>query len=279
MKCVLARSVLAALVFGLLLLAPSPSYAAPISGNLAIAGDAQVGATFLNFLCDIVAGQPCPSGYGDFLTSGPAALSGSFVPYAGDTGFIHSLNQTLQPLNENFNLSNFLEFNPMGTVPSPDIAFDLQFIFLGTSGQAQCAAPPNPSQTPAQTCTPIVPALMSMSNPLGLSPFNLANTPTGSTASFVVSGTARRISTGETSKFTGTFSATFTSDPGTTDASYQALLAQFMSGGTITSSYSATFRATVTPLAVPEPATAGLVFGGLMLAGLARFRGRFRRSV
>jgi hypothetical protein len=262
MKCTLRNSFMA-LAFSAVLLIPASSQATPISGSLAINGDAQVGATFLNFLCDIVVtgSTPCPSGSGNFLTSGPAALTGSFVPYANDPGFIKNLNQTVQPLNATFSLSNFLTFSPTGSVANPDIALDLTFIYLGTDTPAQCGAAANPNQVPAQVCTPTISALVSPTNPQGLSPFNLANTTTGSTASFTVAGNARRISTGELTPFQGNFSATFTSNAGTTDGSYQALLAQFNSGGTVTTPYSATFKANI----VPEPGTTALMIGGLLL--------------
>ena len=252
-----------------------PSQATPVGGFLAIqGGDTTLGQTFVTFLCDIVAAKPCPGGSGNFFVGGAAVQTGSFIPYANDTGFVKSLDFTTQKPNTAISVSNFLTFNPAGTVIPPDIALDLTFIQLGTSGQAQCAAPANPNQTPSQTCTPIFASLINpMSDPLGLSPLNLANTPSGSTASFAVMGNARRISTNEISPFNGTFSVTFTSTPGTTDGSYQAVLAALNTGGTISSSYSATFNATI----IPEPETVALVLGGLLiLVGSAR-RSRFRR--
>src|SRR5436190_1972708 len=83
----------AALFVALLTLLAIPSFALPISGDLHIAGlgDAQVASTFLNFLCQTIGNptSPCPAGYGNFqATSGTQ----SFAPYAGDVGFIHSLN-------------------------------------------------------------------------------------------------------------------------------------------------------------------------------------------
>ncbi len=270
MKSTLAK-LFVPLALSLVLLIPATSQATPLSGQLAINGDASVGATFLNFLCDQVAtgSMPCPPGTGNFIAGGPLAQSGSFVPYANDSGFIKNLSQTVQPLNALFLLSSFITFSPTGTVPSPDVALDLTFINLGTDTPAQCGNPANPSQVPAQVCTPQIPALVSASNPSGLSAFNLANTTNGSTASFSVSGNARRISTGELTPFTGNFTAVFTSNPGSTDGSYQALLATFNSGGTVTAPYSATFRATL----VPEPGTTVLMLGGLLLlAGGVRLR-------
>ena len=268
----LVHSILAVLAFSLLLLLCTPLQASPVSGNLAITGDATVGATFLTFLCDGLL-MPCAANYGDFMVGGPASQTGSFSIYANDTGFIHSLDNTVQPLNTNFSLPDFLKFNPAGTVIPPDISLELTFIFLGVNGQAQCGSPANPNQVPAQTCTPQIAALISANNPMGLSPFNLANTQTGSTASFDVGGIAHRLSTGETSIFRGEFSATFTSTPNTTDKSYQALLATLSTGGTISSTYSATFAATI----IPEPGTTALVLGGLLVLAGTSFRRRFSR--
>jgi len=212
---------------------------------LNITGDATVGATFLNFLCTVtVAGaQPCPAGYGNFITS--PTSNGSFTPYIGDPGFIQSINQIAEPLNTNFLASNFLTFSGLAgaTVLPPDIALDLRFINLGTQGQAACST--NPAlAAPGQNCTPVISALVTAANPLGLSPFNLQNTATGSTASFAVSGTARRISTNEASPFGGLFTAQFTSSPGTANGSYQAILSQLASNGAISTTYSASFTAT-----------------------------------
>jgi hypothetical protein len=247
------------LLAGLFTLA-TPSLAIPVSGTLNIGGSsAEVGATVLNFVCNNALTASCPAGYGNFVVSPP--ISGSFVPYNGDTGFIRNLSQATAPINQPFSLPNFVIFNPAGTVVPPDIALDLTFIYQGMGGQAGCAI-----AVPAagQTCTPTVPALMTPSNPLGLSPFFLANTQIGSSATFSVAGTARRISTGEISSFIGVFTAQFTDF-------YQEYLPVIAAGGTITNSYSATFEATLIP--VPEASSITLLLGGLLLIeGIVRRR-------
>ena len=241
-----------ALLVGILTLA-TPSLAIPVSGSFSIGGSsAEVGATFLNFVCNNALTASCPAGYGNFVVTPP--VSGSFIPYNGETGFIRNLSLATAPVNQNFSLPNFVIFDPAGTVVPPDIALDLNFIFTGVGGQANCLAAP----APGQTCTPIVPGLVTASNPLGLSPFTLANTQTGSSATFSVAGTARRISTGEISSFTGIFTAQF-------NQFYQEYLATIAAGGTITNSYSATFQATLLP--VPEASTITMLIGGLLLIG------------
>jgi len=258
----------AALFVALLTLLAIPSFALPISGDLHIAGlgDAQVASTFLNFLCQTIGNptSPCPAGYGNFqATSGTQ----SFAPYSGDVGFIHSLNNAGQPINQSFSLLNFLIFDPVpgfGTVLPPDIALDLSFIFTGTQGQGQCAIAP----APGQNCTPALASLVTPANPGGLSPFNLQNTQTGSTASFSVLGTARRISTNEQSNFIGVFSADFT-------VPYQSYLPTIATGGIVTSPYSATFTANI----VPEPGTMTIMAGGLLLIiGSISLRRRRQRA-
>jgi len=273
----LVRFVFAALIVSSVVLLPTPSFATPVSGSLTMSGDASVGAagTFLTFLCDFVSGDVCPANSGDFRVGGPVAQSGSFIAYSGDNGYIKSLNEGPQPLNTLFTLADFITFSPTGTVIPPDIAFDLNFIGLGTEGQADCLAPANPSQVPAQACTPIVASLVTPNNPLGLSPFNLVNTSNGSTASFTVAGTVRRLSTGETSHFIGEFTAVFTSTPGTTDKSYQALLADFEAGNPITTGYSAQFNAIIGQT-VPEPGTISLAFGGLLIVAGCLGRRKFK---
>jgi hypothetical protein len=219
----------------------TPALAIPVTGDLNIGGSsAIVAATSLSFSCNLALTGSCPANSGNFLVT--PIPTGSFVPYNGDTGFLKNLSQASQPVGIPFLLSNFLTFNPAGTVVPPDIAFDLTFIFTGVSGQTACTLP----AASGQTCTPIIPGL-------GLSPFNLQNTQTGSTASFSVAGIARRISTGETSPFRGVFTAQF-NDP------YQTYLPTIVAGQSITNSYSATFR-------VPEPSSVTMLLGGLLLIG------------
>jgi|SwirhirootsSR3_FD_contig_31_19172733_length_1031_multi_10_in_0_out_0_1 hypothetical protein len=247
-----------ALLVGVLTLA-APSFAIPVSGSFSIGGSsADVGATFLNFICNAALTASCPAATGNFVVTSP--VSGSFLgppTYLGDTGFIRNLNQAIAPINQPISVPNFISFNPAGTVLPPDIRLDLTFIFTGVGGQAQCAAAP----AAGQMCTPAIPALVTAANPLGLSAFTLANTQVGSSATISVAGTATRISTGEVSTFTGIFTAQF-------NQFYQELLQTFATGGPdafVENSYSATFNAT--PVTVPEASSITLLVGGLFLVG------------
>jgi len=241
------------LLVGVLTLA-TPTLAIPVNGSLSIGGSsAEVGATFLNFICNAALTVSCPVGTGNFV--GTAPVSGSFLgppSYLGDTGFIRNLNQAIAPINQPISVPNFITFNPAGTVIPPDIVLDLTFIFTGVGDPAQCVAAP----AAGQSCTPIVPALMTAANPLGLSPFTLANTQVGSSATISIAGTARRISTGEVSTFTGLFTAQF-------NEFYQENLQRFANGESIMNSYSATFEATP----IPEASSLTMLIGGLILVG------------
>ncbi len=257
------------LVFSLgLVTLASPLFAAPITGSFNFGGSsATVAATTLTFNCtNGISGATCPgpAGTGNFnVTGGTGDLAG----YVGQGGHIKHLDSTTTPANESFLLTDWLTFSnePTNPVASPNIALDLQFIYLGSSGQAQCFAAP----AAGQTCTPQIPALVTAANPLGLSPYNLQNTPVGSTASFSVAGVARNTDTGELSNFFGTFTAPF-------DVSYQVVLSQLVSGS-ISNAYSGTITLTAQPPSeVPEPETVSMLVAGglLMLVGGIR-----RRSV
>ena len=188
--------------------------------------------------------------------------TGSFAPLANTPGNIKWLSNTTAPLNEPFALTDFMTF-----AADPNIALDLNFIFLGTG--TACLPSGNTG-----TCTPIVPPLTTAANPLGKSPFNLTNTPTGSTAEFSVLGDTRNVASGETALFNGVFSATFTSTPGTTDQDVDHVLARLASGTISSAPYAGQFVAT--SVGIPEPATLALIVGGLGLMMVGRVRKRSR---
>jgi len=236
---------LIALTGGLILLAPGRSDGALISGSqLNINGDGVVGATFLNWSCNQAGGPAsCPAGSGDFAVD---SSTNTFAPYSGTFGFIKNLNNSTQPLNTTFSLPNFITF-----VLNSNEAIDLSFIPLGTD---------TPSTTCAglSHCTPMVGALVTAANPLGLSSFNLDGNATGTAATFGIFGTIRD-SDGSSAPLSGTFTAQFNNQ------TPQGVLALFSGAPNgLNSTYSANLSFTVTP----EPMTFSLMGIGLLGLGL-----------
>lgn len=214
----------------------------PILGTLNITGNASVTVGGAVFKCDL--GTTCAPGHGAFFATGGSANTGDFQALAVSFGEILSLSTTTTPLNQDFFLPKFLTFNG-----NPDIEVELRFFYLGNGG----TCPP----TGSQTCTPTFPDLVSPSDPLGLAATNWQNTPIGSTASLSVLADFIRVSTGERTPYRGIFTAQF-GQPA------QNVIAALGAGGSVSTSYSATFVPT------PEPApwiSAGL---GLLFLGLVR---------
>jgi hypothetical protein len=200
------------------------SHAAVMSGTIDIAGLDNVRVT---------------SNAIDFLGAQEVVVTSSNVAgvSAGDTGTIHDLSNSpgQQPVDTPFVLPNFLTIGGLN--------FTLTFIPGGTAGSALCGAP----EAAGQQCTP--PG----------SPFNLFNTSSNtSTASFNVLGTVSD-GTGNPANFVGVFSTQFTPLKTPTGGSYQDILQQLATQGFVDASYSASFSFT----AVPEPGTTSLLLGGL----------------
>jgi hypothetical protein len=232
-------------ILGAFALFPALASAAPVSGTLSIASDNSGGVLVTLNTIDWFLPSGPPNGI--FNIGTPS--TGDFAPLLGGTGFALDLNFTSEPVGTPFPvvppvvnlpgesavLPGFLTFTG-----NSDIVFDLQAIPAGTFSNAQCLLSP----ASGQTCTPtgLLPGLVS--------PFNLSNGAGGtSTASLVVQGFVRRVSTGELSTFVGTYTTQFT-------VPYQSYLIPLLSGGSVTNTYSGTFTATVIPTSnVPEPAT------------------------
>jgi hypothetical protein len=235
------QSVLATLASGGAL---SASYSATFAaGGSAVPGTLQVGTPSLSLSSTGIDFLPAGGGTGTFNIGGSS--TGTFAPLAGTTGLSKDLNLLAgQPVNIPFLLANFLTF-----AANPTVHLDLNFIYAGVFGSASCFLP----AASGQTCTPNIPALVSPANPLGLSPLNLMNTPTGSVASFSVNGIAEDDLSGDDSPFTALFTAQF-------DQSYQDILATWAAGGSVVASYSASFLVNgENGSPVPGPSTVSLV--------------------
>jgi len=245
------KGALPALVCGLALMAPVPSLAALITGSqLNITGAGVVGATFLNFQCNLPGDTTCgtaPAGSGDFAVNNSTL---SFLQYNGTFGLIKSINNGAQPLNTPILLPNFMTFDL-----NNNITIDLTFIPLGNDPiSSTCAG--------LQHCTPQNDALITAANPLGLSAFNLDQNGTGTAAVFGLFGVAHDHTDGSTANLAGTITSQFTGD------NPAQALARALAGSNQT--YSSNLTLTV----VPEPSA--LVLGGLGLLGLSIFKFRKR---
>jgi hypothetical protein len=235
----------------LILLVPALSYADQFS----ITGSATIGVTSLNFLCNQSSDSPCSGTAGDFLVTSPS--TGSFAQYLGNGvpnsyGRIQDLSSGSQPLNAIFSDPLWITFNLNG-----DINLELTFIPLGTD-------PISPDCAGLTHCTPVNPALVTVTDPMGLSAFNLDSNSVGTALSFGVFGTAHNAD-GSTAPFSGIFTAQFAGE------NAQQVLAGLSNGAT--SSYSANFVVQSFPATVPEPTTISFLIIGLMamsLIGLLR---------
>ena len=247
-----ARACVALLCATLHVVSPRVAAATPVVGTLTFSGSMTFGPSFMTFTCALV----CPANSGDVQAATAGLQSGSFVPLANATGYDRNLAFLgAQPINSPFVLANFLSF-----ASAPDIAIDLGFIDPGT-GAATCAGGLGAS------CTPRFAALVTPSNPLGLSPYVLTSTAIGTSFMVSFAGTARRISTGETSTFTGLLTTQFA---GLTSSQLASTLA---AGGTPATTFSAALTVTPTVVTTPEPATVALLAPALLvLGGLARRR-------
>ena len=250
-----------ALFFGLsTLIASSICQASLINSTLETQGDAVVGATFLNFLCDQTGAGTCSTGYGDF-SIGAGSSTGSFTQYNGTFGQILDLTNTTAPLNTTVSITDFMFFNTAGNSTTGNITFTLTLLPLGTD-------PTSTTCAGLTHCTPTNAALVTSNNPLGLSAFDLDQTGSSTTAAFEALGTVTDTK-GDSASFTALFSSTFA---GQTPA--QVLANSISTNGTTpVESYAESATITVTP----EPATTFLIGTGLLGLGLLT-RKRLRRS-
>ena len=272
-RTIFGRSViLGAIALGATLISIAPLSATTLltdGSTLIFDGNAQVGATFLNWLCT-QPGAPtggCGASAGNIAV---ASSTGTFAPLNGDYGYIKDISEAGQPVqNVPFaTLTNFITFVTGANVPLGNITLDLTELPEGTDTQSATCAGIN-------HCTPTSPAFINANNPGGISGFNLDynSTANSTTASFTFFGIVHDNVPGDspsTASFIGTFAEPV---PNSTP---QSLLAIIANGGTITQAYGET--GTLTIEVVPEPQTTALVLGGLLvLLGKVGMR-RFKRS-
>jgi len=265
----------------MLLLTSSLSAATLLQNNsvLNFNGDAQVGATFLNWLCT-QSGAPT-AGCGSPATAGNFAVQNSTLTFAdpgaggganglnGNFGYIKDISQSGQPIqNVPFaTLANFITFVTALNAPLPNLTLDLTEIPEGTNT-------PSPNCVGINHCTPTNAAYVNSNNTAGLSAFNLDynSSNKSTTATFTFYGIVHDNVAGDspnTAGFTGTFSEPIlpaNCGSGVTDCTPAAVLAQIGSGGTVTSPYGQQGFLTIT--LVPEPVTLTLVGAGLLGLGV-----------
>ena len=210
---------------------PAISGAAIISGNIN-------GAGVLTLTNGLVTFSNAGVGLGSFVVD--VTSTGSFVPLIGKAATVQPLNQVTEPTG------------PVGTfAPVPN------FITFAGSPISVTLTAVDPATLPATNC--LTPAASAAAGQVcGTGPFNLFNlSPTRSSDSFGIQGTVSDGSASPASTLTGVFTAQFS------DKSFEAVRDTVLAGGSVTTSYSASFTAS----AVPEPAT--LSFMGLGLLAIA----------
>jgi hypothetical protein len=106
------------LAFGLVLILSVSAQAAP-TGILNITGEVYLDKTHFDWL-------PLGTGSGTFLIG--SSSTDDFSPLGGTTGAAKDLDFTVQPVGVPFLLQNYLTF-----AAEPNLSFDLNFIFPGTS--------------------------------------------------------------------------------------------------------------------------------------------------
>lgn len=229
-------------IFGVLLLIGSLSAslaASEISGTFTLDGIVTVANTGLTTWTN---GNTFISNQAT-IGSGP---TGSFAGLDGQTVDINDLNSADQTVGTSFTNYNFIDFTADPAFPE----LLANYIPAGTGGSLGCFVSPGSGET----CTP-------SSSPL--TSFTFLNTSSStSSATWDISGV--------TSDGLSSWNALITMD---FSASYQEVLAEFTTTGSISDTYTAAVTVSELPpvSTVPEPATLPLMAAGLvLLAWLAR---------
>jgi hypothetical protein len=245
MRLKIGWAVIVPAILAITLLLPQASYAIPVTGGLHFGGgvDVELDGTVTTIDFD-----PEDTGLGQHVVLPNS--DGDFAGLVFTPGTILDLNDTDHPTGTVLNV-------PFLTFSNPDIVFNLLSILPGNFSSTDCLAAP----AAGQVCTPA-------GAPSGVaSPFEFVNiSATASVVSFQVTAEAIRVSTGEVTPYTGSFSATFN------DQNFQSLLSTFVNQGEIATGYDADF----TPgTIIPEPSTMNLLIGALFVGVGAITRKRF----
>jgi hypothetical protein len=232
----------------LALLSSAICFADVVTGTFTISGTADVSLTSISFTNTTITNN---------MTSDPVTAP------VGTSVSIKPLDEANSPVNGSFDYTGWLT--------AGDLSLDLTSLPAGGFTSTDCALPP----AVGQTCTPVIPGLVTPDNPLGKSNLNLSNVPGAApgTISFgaLFSSGGIAHNTAEVPPGTDKFSAVF-SAVDVPDVPYQTLLATVAHGGTVPVFFTASFTL------VPEPGYLP-VLGGLAVLGLFAALYRKRRIV
>ena len=198
---------------------PLTAKAAIITGVLNITGTANLSTGSIAF------------GTGNMfsITSPGSAQQGDFMALAGTTGKIANITNPPDATGP-LNVLDFMTFSA-----APNITITLTLLDPGIDGASGCAASPAAG---GQVCTPDVPEQ---------SPLDFQNTSANTgTATFNISGLEVDSLTGNTMAIDGVFTMPL-------NESFQQLLATMGSGGTVTTSFSASLATEAAPPPPPPP--------------------------
>lgn len=203
-----------------------------LSGTFDMSGIVTITTTTTTWKSDV---SPNPADV--FTLSGGG---GSFGTTDGQNG-ISPLNTTTEPTGTMFTAQQFITFDVDSSLPK----LDIDYIYAGGGGTADCTAP----AVPGEMCTPS-----------SLPYLTFTDDSDGSTMTFEFSG----VTADGLSDWTAIFTSQF-------NVPYQTVLSDFDDSGSFSNSYSAIVDVTqIPPVVTPEPPTWLLLSTALGLAAFWR---------